>query len=236
MAPVCSPIQLASDSSDDALRDGARRRCPGGWPCARREAASRRWPWRRRSRCLAAAPAAPFSLPIGGGDVGQRLHPWPAAHDGLAGHGSSPSRRRGRGSRTTCAPLRTARAHAQREQRMVLAQVGADDQRALQRATATRCSCRASARPRRPRIRRGAGGSRCSRCPGARTSFCARNSSSTVLCGLTSAPIALAPWSRLTSLTPRATYSSAVCQSTVFHWPPCLIMGEVRRSVELSAS
>ncbi len=36
MAPVCAPIQLASASSAGGLRHGAPRRCPAGWPCARR--------------------------------------------------------------------------------------------------------------------------------------------------------------------------------------------------------
>src|SRR3569832_1120741 len=35
---------------------------------------------------------------------------------------------------------------------------------------------------------------------------------------------------------PFATYSSAVCQSTVFHSPPCLSIGAVRRLSSFSAS
>jgi hypothetical protein len=38
------------------------------------------------------------------------------------------------------------------------------------------------------------------------------------------------------SCRPLATYSSAVCQSTSCHWPPCLSMGLVRRSALFSAS
>ncbi len=72
--------------------------------------------------------------------------------------------------------------------------------------------------------------------PNPRTSAPARNNSSTVLCGLTSAPMLWAPCSVLTHRRPLATYSRAVCQSTSFHSPPCLSMGRVRRSGEFNAS
>ncbi|MNV60462.1 hypothetical protein D3C71_1529240 [compost metagenome] len=46
----------------------------------------------------------------------------------------------------------------------------------------------------------------------------------------------LAPWSFLMFFKPLATYSSAVCQSTCLHTPPCLSIGWVRRSSLLSDS
>src|SRR3989344_946758 len=58
--------------------------------------------------------------------------------------------------------------------------------------------------------------------PRPRTNAEARYNSSTVLCGLTRAPMLLAPWSFLMFFKPLATYSSAVCQSTCLHTPPCL--------------
>ncbi len=72
--------------------------------------------------------------------------------------------------------------------------------------------------------------------PRPRTRAPARASSSSVLCGLTSAPMDEAPCSAWICLKPLATYSSAVCQSTACHWPPCLIIGCVRRSSPFSAS
>ena len=111
---------------------GAPRRCPGRWPCARRTAAKRRCALaasvgvalQRRLRALLVAD--------GGGDVGQRLHPLAGRHDASAGDGHRPVV----GAVVHDRHLRAAAhrgAHAQREQRMVLAQVGADQQRALQR-------------------------------------------------------------------------------------------------------
>ncbi|MOA11720.1 hypothetical protein D3C78_1316750 [compost metagenome] len=72
--------------------------------------------------------------------------------------------------------------------------------------------------------------------PRPRSNAPARCSSSSVLWGLTRAPMAFAPWSCLICCKPLATYSRAVCQSTSFHSPPCLSMGRVRRSSPLSAS
>ena len=69
-----------------------------------------------------------------------------------------------------------------------------------------------------------------------RTNWPAKCNSSSVQCGLTKAPMEAAPWLLLICLRPLATYSKAVCQSTSTHLPPCLIMGEVSRSGEFSAS
>ena len=72
--------------------------------------------------------------------------------------------------------------------------------------------------------------------PSVRIKRAANASSSSVECGDTSAPTAPAPCFATTSDRPFATYSSAVCQSTVFHSPPRLSIGDERRSSELSAS
>ena len=72
--------------------------------------------------------------------------------------------------------------------------------------------------------------------PRPRMKALARDSSSSVLCGLSKAPMLWAPCSDLICFRPLATYSSAVCQSTGFQTPPCLSMGVVRRSSLFKAS
>jgi hypothetical protein len=120
-------------------------------------------------------------------------------------------------------------ADALREQRVFLAQVRADDQRALHvRERGDR-----GAEPTHAFERREFGVAQAVVDVVAAQftrSMAARNSSSSVLCGLTSVPMLCAPWSALICFRPLATYSSAVCQSTCCHWPPCLSMGCVRRS------
>ena len=72
--------------------------------------------------------------------------------------------------------------------------------------------------------------------PKPRIKAAAKYNSSVVLCGLAKVPINSAPYCDFTPCKPLATYSSAVCQSTVFHSPPCLSIGAVSRSWLSSAS
>ena len=67
--------------------------------------------------------------------------------------------------------------------------------------------------------------------PSPRVSCAASASSSSVACGDTSAPSAAAPcFATMSRQAVARRTSSAVCQSTAFHSPPCFTIGAVRRS------
>jgi hypothetical protein len=165
VAPALLAIQWPAPAAADAW-GAARRHCPAARPCARPTAATRRWPWRPSPACGHRARPRPWRRP-----PRQPLRPAPR-----------PGRRRGRQAgghrqqpvvvhRVQAVHLRAAArrlADALREQRMVLAQERADDERAV--------SCdsdaidvpsqRALPAPRCCRSRRGGCARRCSRCPG----------------------------------------------------------------------
>ena len=157
------------DSSESAISLG----CVAALRLRRRGDALGCAPPRRRRR-----PARATQRARRGGDAGR-----PPA---------SPSRRAPHAGSCTCAPLAHGLAEALREQRMVLAQERADDERALERRTARR-SAVPSQRARRRRVgwrsRRGAGGGRCSRCPGRAPAWPAGAVPRRVPCAEPSAPM-----------------------------------------------
>ena len=213
--------------------DAARRRCRAGWPCARRQQRRGDRLARRRSALPCGRRRDALGRADRGGDVGQRLQP-------------SRSARRRCCVRHRHQPVVVARAcrlvHLARRLRAAWRRRCANSGWSLRRnepMTSARCSCDSEAievPSQRDaldgcRSRRGAGGGRCSRCRGRAPAWPAGAAPRRVLCGLTSAPMLCAPCSALICFRPLATYSSAVCQSTVCHSPPCLIIGAVRRSV-----
>ena len=186
VAPVCSAIQLREAPAAARLR-----MLRGGVAEQDRlalaaEQRRRRSPWRRRWRCrLRPAPRRPCSAAIAAAMSASACDP-AARRDGRCACRSASASRRRRAWTLIDLGARARRlAQALREQRMVLAQERADDQRALQLSTAKRSTCRASAARRRPaRSRRGAGGGRCSRCRGRARAWPADAVPRRVLCGL----------------------------------------------------
>ena len=130
-------------------------------------------------------PAAGAATPLAGGDRGGDRRPAPATHAlgaavMLARHRHQPVVAQRMNAHHLARPSRRL-ANALREQRVVLAQERADDERRAAASTATRSSGRASGIAPRPASRslRGAGGSRCSRCRGRAPAWPSRCSSST---------------------------------------------------------
>jgi hypothetical protein len=146
VAPVCSPIQLRQ--RQQRRRVGVVR---GG--VAQQDGLALAGQQRRGDglgavggACLAAGAAPPFSLPIAVATSASICTHWPAGADDDAGERHRPVVRRRSWMRETCGALAHGGADAQREQRVVLAQVGADHQHALQRRQRRDAECPASAR------------------------------------------------------------------------------------------